>query len=322
MIAGFDIGGTKCAVTVGEKLPDDIRVLIRKEFATKGSPFEVIAYMVSLLREELQELGLSISDIDGVGISCGGPLNGEKGVILSPPNLPGWDDIHIVEIVEKELGVPAFLCNDADACALAEWQYGAGKGCKHMIFLTFGTGLGAGLILNGQLYTGANNFAGEVGHIRLDKYGPIGYGKMGSFEGFVSGGGIAMLARSLATERLQQGKTTAYCSSYAELERVDAKSVADAARQGDETANAVYRITGEMLGRGLSILVDLLNPERIVIGSIFGRAEALLRPHMERVMREECLPMSYGAVSVVPAGLGESIGDLAALALAMSADEG
>ena len=91
MIAGFDIGGTKCAVTVGEKLPDDIRVLIRKEFPTKGSPNDVIAYMVALLREELEELHLSISDIEGVGISCGGPLNGEKGVILSPPNLPGWE---------------------------------------------------------------------------------------------------------------------------------------------------------------------------------------------------------------------------------------
>ena len=317
MIAGFDIGGTKCAVTVGEKLPDDIRVLIRKEFATKGSPFEVIAYMVALLREELQELGLSISDIDGVGISCGGPLNGEKGVILSPPNLPGWDDIHIVEIVEKELGVPAFLCNDADACALAEWQYGAGKGCKHMIFLTFGTGLGAGLILNGQLYTGANNFAGEVGHIRLDKYGPIGYGKSGSFEGFCSGNGIAQIAKIRATEVLQQGKSVSFCPTIADLDKITAKTVALAANDGDALAISIYQEVGELFGKGLAILVDILNPERIIAGGVFMRSHHLMEESMRKVLRQEAL---YGTadVEILPAGLGEKIGDYAALSIASS----
>ena len=281
---GIDIGGTKCAVTLGDA---DGNILLKERFLTESPDVTV----VRILDAARTLMARSDAPVLSAGISCGGPLDPERGVILSPPNLPGWDHIEIVR-------------------------------AKNMVFLTFGTGMGAGIILGGKIVNGANGNAGEIGHIRMQPYGPIGYGKMGSFEGFVSGGGIAMLARSLATERLQQGKTTAYCSSYAELERIDAKSVADAARQGDETANAVYRITGEMLGRGLSILVDLLNPERIVIGSIFGRAEELLRPHMERVMREECLPMSYGAVSVVPAGLGEAIGDLAALALAMSMNEG
>ena len=312
---GIDVGGTKCAVTLGDA---DGTILLKERFLTE-SPDVTVPRILDAARSLMAR---SDAPVRSAGISCGGPLDPARGVILSPPNLPGWDHIEIVRAVEDALGIPAVLCNDANACALAEWRFGAGRGTKNMVFLTFGTGMGAGIILGGKIVNGANGNAGEIGHIRMQPYGPIGYGKMGSFEGFVSGGGIAMLARSLATERLQQGKTTAYCSSYAELERIDAKSVADAARQGDETANAVYRITGEMLGRGLSILVDLLNPERIVIGSIFGRAEELLRPHMERVMREECLPMSYGAVSVVPAGLGEAIGDLAALALAMSMNEG
>jgi glucokinase len=312
---GIDIGGTKCAVTLGDA---DGNILLKERFLTESPDVTV----VRILDAARTLMARSDAPVLSAGISCGGPLDPARGVILSPPNLPGWDHIEIVRAVEDALGIPAVLCNDANACALAEWRFGAGRGTKNMVFLTFGTGMGAGIILGGKIVNGANGNAGEIGHIRMQPYGPIGYGKMGSFEGFVSGGGIAMLARSLATERLQQGNTTAYCSSYAELERIDAKAVADAARQGDETANAVYRITGEMLGRGLSILVDLLNPERIVIGSIFGRAEELLRPHMERVMREECLPMSYGAVSVVPAGLGEAIGDLAALALAMSMNEG
>lgn len=315
MIAGFDIGGTKCAVTVGEKLPDDIRVLIRKEFPTKGTPNDVISYMVCLLREELQELSLTISDIDGVGISCGGPLNGEQGVILSPPNLPGWDDIHVVEMVENQLGVPAFLCNDADACALAEWQYGAGKGCKHMIFLTFGTGLGAGLILNSQLYTGANNFAGEVGHIRLDKYGPVGYGKSGSYEGFCSGNGIAQLAKMRVTEVLQQGKPVSFCPTMADVDNITAKSVAIAANDGDELAIRIYQEVGERFGRGLAILADILNPERIIAGGVFMRSHHLMEESMRKTLREEAL---YGTaeVEIVPAGLSEKIGDYAALSIA------
>ena len=311
---GLDIGGTKCAVCVGEARDGKITVTDKRVFTTAGvAPYDMLEKLCAAAEQMTDDLSL-------VGISCGGPLDTKQGLILSPPNLPGWDAIPVVEWVEKRLSCRAALRNDADACALAEWRFGAGRGTQNMVFLTFGTGMGAGIILGGRIVNGANGNAGEIGHIRMQPYGPIGYGKMGSFEGFVSGGGIAMLARSLATEQLQQGKTTAYCRSYAELDGIDAKSVADAARQGDETANAVYRITGEMLGRGLSILVDLLNPERIVIGSIFGRAEELIRPHMERVMREECLPMSYAAVSVVPAGLRESIGDLAALALAMSID--
>ena len=133
----------------------------------------------------------TLGDISAIGISCGGPLNSKKGVILSPPNLPGWDNIEIVNIIKDRLDVPAKLQNDANACALAEWKYGAGRGSNNMIFLTFGTGFGAGLILDGRLYNGVNCMSGEIGHVRLTEYGPVGYGKAGSCEGYCSGGGIA-----------------------------------------------------------------------------------------------------------------------------------
>ena len=158
--------------------------------------------------------------------------------------------------------------------------------------------------------------AGEIGHIRLAEYGPVGYGKQGAVEGFCSGGGIAQIGRTLAMERLQCGKTLPYCKSISDLDTINAKVLAEFAHQGDEVGLEAYRICGEMLGRSLAILVDLLNPEAIVIGSIFTRAEDLIRPHMERVLNAEALSTARSVCRVLPALLGESIGDFAALAVA------
>ena len=252
-----------------------------------------------------------------IGISCGGPLDEGRGMILSPPNLPGWDEVPITAMLTDRFGVPAYLCNDANACALAEWKFGAGMGTQNMIFLTFGTGMGAGLILNGKLYSGTNGNAGEVGHMRLAEYGPVGYGKAGSFEGFCSGGGIKQLGQTLAKEVLQCGKTTSYCHSYEELETISAKSLAMAADNGDETAQRVWQIAADKLGMGVSLLIDLLNPEAIVIGSIFERSEHLLRERMEAMISREVLPQSRQVCRILPAKLGDEIGDYAAIAVAM-----
>ena len=194
---GFDIGGTKCAVIIGEERNGEIVILDKRKIETDHgvSAYEMIDRMCALAES-------MTDDFSRIGISCGGPLDSKKGVILSPPNLPGWDNIEIVSYLEKRYGGKAAIQNDANACAIAEWRYGAGKGSQNMIFLTFGTGLGAGLILDGKLYAGTNDMAGEVGHIRLSDYGPVGYGKKGSFEGFCSGGGIAQLGRIMATEKL------------------------------------------------------------------------------------------------------------------------
>jgi glucokinase len=252
-----------------------------------------------------------MDNFDAIGVSCGGPLNSEKGVILSPPNLPGWDNVEIANILNKKFSTPVFLRNDADASALAEWKFGAGQGTQNMVFLTFGTGLGAGLILNGMLYSGACDMAGEVGHIRLADFGPVGYGKAGSFEGFCSGGGLAQLGQIIAKENSQMG----YPVSFAEDE-ITAKTIAAAAKKGDPAALTVYRQCGYMLGKGLSILIDILNPEMIVLGSIFQRCEELLRDEMTKVIEKETLLLSRNACKIVPAKLGESLGDIAALCVA------
>lgn len=310
-LLGFDIGGTKCAVITARYTDGQIRLLKKEKCDTdlQIPPEEMIERLIAMADGILEQPPAAI------GISCGGPLNSRTGVIMSPPNLPGWDNVPIVRILEAHYPVKAHLQNDANACAVAEWKFGAGRGVDNLIFLTFGTGLGAGLILNGQLYAGTHDNAGEAGHIRLERFGPVGYGKAGSFEGFCSGSGLAQLGYMKAMEKLQSGSCPAYFHPGMTPAEVTAKTVAQAAEQGDETALEVYRICAAHLGMGLSVLMDLLDPELIVIGSIYARQEKLLWEGAKAVIDAEAL-LPDGC-RVVPARLGEQIGDYAAIATAL-----
>ncbi|MBX3252815.1 MAG: ROK family protein [Chitinophagaceae bacterium] len=317
MLVGFDIGGTKCAVTLGkEKNGNELSIIGKEAMQTQGTPAQMIEKMFAAADNLLTASHLTYQDVSGIGISCGGPLSSKTGTILSPPNLPGWDNIPIVETGFKKYGIRPTLQNDANACAVAEWKYGAGKGYDNIIFLTFGTGMGAGLILNGQLYSGTTDLAGEVGHLRLAEMGPVGFGKAGSFEGFCSGGGIAQLAQVKVREQLQMGRRVSFCRNLDELPHLTAKTVADAAVEGDELAKEIYRICGFYLGRGLSLLIDILNPQVIILGSIFARSGSLLYTAMHEVIGKEALKDAYADCKILPAALGESIGDYAALSLA------
>lgn len=317
MLLGFDIGGTKCAVVIGAKTSADGLFIIDKRMVPTNKPvYEMIAYLFDIADELLAAHGVSYENVNAIGISCGGPLSSKRGVILSPPNLPGWDNVPIVEMAEAKFRKKVALENDANACAIAEWKYGAGKGYENLIFLTFGTGMGAGLILNGRLYSGATDLAGEVGHMRLAPMGPVGFGKEGSFEGFCSGGGIAQLAQIKVREKLQMGQKVSFCADIGSLHTITAKLVAEAANKGDDLAIEIYRKCGEYLGKGLSLLIDILNPEIIILGSIYGRAKNLLEPHMLNVIEAEAIEESRKACRIVPALLSENIGDLAALSLA------
>ena len=371
---GIDIGGTKCALVTAD---EDGKILKKVRFATTGFK-ETLQRIIDTAKELVaREKPLA------VGVSCGGPLDARSGMILSPPNLPGWDEVPITRILSDELGIPAFLCNDANACALAEHEFGAGRGCDDMIFLTFGTGMGAGIISGGRLIEGACGNAGEAGHMRLTPGGPAGFGKNGSFEGWCSGGGIVKLAEFLA-ECLKKGEVPEYMLSAEESEKLaekygsgasdaagqsnrseaDPSGASDAAGQscrsevdpsgasdavgqssrnvaepialpgwlsqqglstaricelaedGDFFAQTVIRASARKLGQALSILIDLINPEKIVIGSVFARREEMFRKEMEAVIAREAIPASASVCSIVPAGLGESLGDYAAVAVA------
>lgn len=299
--AGIDIGGTKCAVVLGN---ENFNVIKKVSFPT--TTFDETLQRIT---EEITNIG----EFDAIGISCGGPLDSQKGIIISPPNLPDWRNVEIVKILKDKFGVPVTLKNDADACALAEWKFGAGKGTQNMIFMTFGTGLGAGLILNGKLYSGTCDTAGEVGHIRLADDGPVGFGKAGSFEGFCSGGGIGRMGEALAKEK--------QVNFYDEEGKITAKSIAEAAKNGDSDAIAIYNECGKMLGKGLAILIDTINPEKIVIGSVFQRSCTLMLDEMKKELEKEALNISLRKCEIVPAELGDETGDIAALCVASLALE-
>jgi len=320
-LVGIDIGGTKTAVILGRLESRQPRIVDRQAFPTEHGRGHgpVVDRICSTARVLLAAHALAPTDLLGIGVSCGGPLDGRKGLVLSPPNLPDWHEVPIVDLLSRELGAQTRLRNDANACAVAEWRFGAGRGCRSMVFLTFGTGMGAGLILDGRLYEGPTDLAGEVGHIRLAEDGPEGFGKRGSFEGFCSGGGIARLARAEAERRLEAGEPAAFCPRRECLEGVTAQAVAEAAGGGDPTARRLLAESGRWLGRGLAVLVDVLNPERIVIGSIYGRCREFLEPSMRAELEREAIGLSVAACTVVPAGLGEQIGDYASLTVAMSA---
>lgn len=313
---GVDLGGTKTAVVLSSAPPV---MLGRIEFATL--PEQGPQRAIELIKESLHKLingtGVDHARLGDIGVSCGGPLDQTTGLIKAPPNLATWVDVPITSILREQFGLACRLENDANAGAVAEHRFGAGQGTRHMIFLTMGTGFGAGVIVDGRLLIGASGQAGEIGHVRLSRDGPVGYNKAGSVEGWVSGGGMAQVARQEVESALRMGGITMLGAKLAAKGVVTAKDVADAAQQGDELARRIIRETGGRLGEALAILVDLFNPERIVIGGLAMRmGERLLEP-ARRMMEREALPASAKICQIVPASLGERIGDVAAICVAM-----
>lgn len=299
---GLDVGGTKCGTCVGKTLSGkEVEICQQSRFSTAGKkPNEVLDLFAESVAEYVKQY-----KIESIGIACGGPLDSKKGVIQCPPNLPDWDNIEIVKYFEDKFGIPTYLQNDANASAMAEWKFGAGKGANNVIFMTFGTGLGAGLILDGKLYEGTNGNAGEIGHVRLAKEGPVGFNKAGSAEGFCSGNGIRRLAEIRAREQglvLDEALTT--------------KDIFEKAYEGDTFFISVIQESAEKFGKVVSILIDLFNPEVIIAGGVFMRNYDTFMRYMQPVIEREALGISSAVCRVVPAQIAESVGDYSALAVA------
>ena len=296
MNIGLDIGGTKCAISAGESEGGAIKILSREEFPTAGLSWHQV---LDEFAKRIEAISSPVpSSLAAIGISCGGPLDSKRGVIMSPPNLPGWDDVPVVKFFEERFHVPTAVQNDANACALAEYLYGSGRGVKNLVFMTFGTGLGAGIVIDGKLYSGTNDNAGEIGHIRLAPTGPVGYNKEGSAEGFCSGAGMARLAK------IRKGLDLTTKELFARV------------RAGDTDCTEVFRESAEKLATILAYTIDILNPEVIALGGVFMRNADLFMPIVEPLLNREALPLARNVCRIVPAELGENIGDYAALAVA------
>ncbi len=308
---GLDMGGTKCASTLGKIENGKIDIIKKDYFLTNNQDPFVILNKFSLFIESC----LKDYKISGIGISSGGPLDTKRGIILSPPSLPLWDNIKIVEYFENKFNIKTRLQNDANSGAIAEWKYGAGRGVDDCVFITCGTGFGAGVISGGRLLTGANDNFGEIGHVRLTKNGPLGYNKKGSCEGYCSGSGIKNLAQLMYAKELKKGNKSEYIESIG-IDNIDAKLLADGARGDDWFSKKVYKLSGKMLGESLAIIIDLFNPSKIIIGGIFMRSSDLLIKEARKVIIKEALPLSRKVCKILPAELGESIGDISALVVA------
>jgi glucokinase len=295
-ILGLDIGGTKTAIIFGNEIGqifDRISFPTLTEKGFKKSFNNICDNILNFIERHSTEKFSCIS------VSIGGPLNIEEGIIYSPPNLPGWKNIPLKRMLEKRFPIPAYIEHDGNAGALAEYYFGAGKGFKNIIFLTMGTGIGAGIILDGKIYRGSNDMAGELWHIRLAEDGPAVYGKRGVFESFCSGSGIYKLAKTL------------YPKKYGSI--TGAKEVIDDLKKKDKNAEHIISITAKYLGRGLAVLVDILNPQVIIIGSLAVRlGDKLIKPAVVE-MKKEALVRAASACKVIPSKLGEQIGDYASL---------
>ena len=299
MILGLDIGGTKTAAVLGTRQGD---IRWRKQIATTADRgFQTVFSKITALAREA--LSGAPDRVDAVSVSIGGPLDALNGIIKSPPNLPGWDNIQLKRLLKEELSLPVYVEHDGNAGALAEFYFGAGQRLRNIVFLTMGTGFGAGLILDGRLYRGTNDTAGEIGHIRIAEDGPLCYGKAGSLEGFGSGTGMAKLARAMFPAHWNESSTVL--------------DVYDAYRSGSPEARQVFEEAGLYLGRAFAMLGDLLNPERIILGGLGMRIGDAFLPVAESVFRKESLPQVSSVCKIVPALLGEAIGDIASLCAAI-----
>ena len=295
-VAGFDIGGTKIALAVADL---EGGIIEQTRFPARTAERGPHAIIEEALAEIERMLGATGARLAAVGVGCGGPLDRGRGLILSPPNLPGWDEFPIVKLVEERLGVPALLDNDANAAALGEHRHGAGRGFKHLVYITQSTGIGGGVIMSGKLIHGVCDGAGEVGHMTVLPDGPAcGCGGRGCLEALCSGTGLARRAR----ERLAAGAASSL-SSLSPKE-VTGRAVAEAARAGDAVAASVWDEMIHYLAVGVGNLFNVLAPEAVVIGGGVSEAgEQLFGPLRERVRaRTRMLPPEK--INILQASLG------------------
>ena len=315
-ILGIDIGGTKTAICVGNE-SGKILSSTRIPTLTGDSMDDYFRQVRSKCDEAVAQAGLTLAGIDVVGISAPGPLSVPKGTLLAPPNNPGWKNVPIVKIIGDMLKRPVILNNDANAAVLAEYFFGEFKGTKDLVYLTFSTGMGGGLIAAGRLVQGITDMGGEVGHLTLDINGPpCGCGKQGCWEAYVGGKNLAERLK----EKIRAGKikTLIVDKAGGNIDQITTKSLADAVRAGDKFAAAEWDAFMEHLAHGMSNIIMILNPEVIVLGTIaIHEGDLVLKPLREK-MRRYTGEWPLNSCKIVPSKLGVEIGELAALAVGIA----
>jgi len=313
-VLAIDLGGTKIIAAI---IANPGQVMAKKRhptLANKG-PQSVIERLFSAVNDVLSLNNMNPSQLDSISIASAGAIDADKGIVTSSPNLPGWQGVPLRDIIKEEYKVDAFLINDASAAALAEYHFGAGKGVKNLIYLTVSTGIGGGIIIDGQLYTGPSGSAGEIGHTTIDINGPkCSCGNTGCLEVLASG---TAMARE-AIRRLKQGEASSLTELVAgKLENITAEKVSLAAERGDRLAQEVISQAAISLGVGMANLVNIFNPQMIIVGGgVAKMGDRLLNPARE-VVRERAFQLPAQAVRIVQAKLGDNAGLLGAALFAL-----
>jgi glucokinase len=306
-LIGLDIGGSKIACVEGTHSGEILQRLEIPTVATRAFD-ETLPLLLEMVQQQRTLAREAEREIVALSVAVGGPLQIEQGVLLNPPHLPGWHNVRLKQRLAEALSdLPVYIEHDGNAGALAEFHFGAGRsrpGIRHLIFLTFGTGLGAGLIIDGRILHGASDTAGEIGHWRLARQGPPGYGKQGSWEGFASGAGLVQLARQMFPRRWDS--------------QISIRELADTMLSDDPDALSVAAAAGRRMGQGLALLIDALNPQLIVLGSLAVLLGDRVLGPARQVVAREALPQAAAACQIVPAALGARIGDVGALMAALS----
>jgi glucokinase-like ROK family protein len=298
LVAAIDMGATHLSVALGDF---SARILEETEIAFRidSGPEECLRDANRILNQLLQKRGLSANDLAGIGVGVPGPVVADLGTVMAPPIMPGWDRYPIRATFESEWNTAVTLNNDAELGALGEWAYGAGRGEKNLAFIKVGSGIGAGLIINQQIYGGTTGSAGEIGHLTIEENGPLcACGNHGCLEAFAGGHAIALQARKLVTS----GKRTLLSENNADF--ITARDVVEAARRGDWDAQEILKRSGTFIGIAIAGLINLINPSIVIIGGGVAQVGDLLTGPIRQAVHERSLRASEHSVRITTAMLG------------------
>lgn len=307
---GIDVGGTNVKIALVDENGKIIYSNSVPTYAKMGYEYTV-NNIKQAIKDLMKETETQPKDIQGIGFDFPGQVDYKTGVVKLAPNIPGWVNVPIAQMIEEEFHIPTKIDNDVRCAALGEMLFGAGRGCENFVCITVGTGIGSGLVVNGQIVRGASNAAGELGHIKLQmKDGPIcGCGDTGCLEAFASGPSIVAMAQ----DYIKGGKSTKFREmAAAEGGEITPYMVAKAAEAGDPVAKRIFEIVGEYIGIGLTSVINLLNPEKVIIGGGVAEAGDLLFNPIRKTIKERAMVVAGEAVEIVPAQLGNSAGVIGA----------
>ena len=314
IVVGVDLGGSKILSVVADAHGNVISRDLRVTLASQGSDI-VIKVILESVRHAVVQAGVSLSQLSGIGIGAPGVSNPSTGVVFTSPNLPGWQDVPLRDIIAGEMGLSTFLINDANAAALGELYFGAARGTSNFIYITVSTGIGGGIVIDGKLYSGAGGTAGEIGHMTIADNGPrCTCGNTGCWEQLASGTALAREARRRITEGAE---TIILDYAGGDIEKVTAEEVSRAFDRGDGLAGELLSRTSYYLGVGFANLINIFNPELMVIGGgLSNMGDKLLAPAY-RVAGERAFKESDRAGRCTRAELGGGAGVLGAAALSL-----